>query len=406
MPVVERFLDSRRSGCAAAAATSTPIVTSDSRARVGFVGTYPPDACGIATFTASLRDAIASQAPGTTTGVIRLGERADTTCAPPEVVATWHPNDRVSLQAAIDAAGAFDHIVLQHEFGIFGGPDGDEVVRFAERCPVPLVTVFHTVLPEPSPHQREIIESLVALSAVSVVQTESARARLLEVHAVDGSSVIVIPHGAVLNLEGPTIEVCDRAPTVLTWGLVGPGKGIEHGIRAMARLGAVANPPTYLVAGRTHPNVLAREGESYRSSLRALACELGVADRVVFDATYRDFPALRELVRSVDVVLLPYDSRDQATSGVLVEAIAAGKPIVATAFPHAVEALGDGAGIVVPHEDPAAMADAIDQILASPATQRQMRARSSEAARRLAWPAVGELYLRAIGRSADALVVA
>ncbi len=140
-------------------------------------------------------------------------------------------------------------------------------------------------------------------------------------------------------------------PTILTWGLLGPGKGIEWAIDALAELVDLDPTPRYLVMGETHPRVVNREGEAYRSALQARAASRGIGHLVEFDARYLDLAALGRVVQEADVVLLPYDSREQVTSGVLVEALAAGKPVIATGFPHAVELLGGGAGLIVPHGD-------------------------------------------------------
>jgi polysaccharide biosynthesis protein PslF len=180
--------------------------------------------------------------------------------------------------------------------------------------------------------------------------------------------------------------------------LVGPGKGLEHGIAAMARLGDLTPMPTYLIAGETHPKVRAAQGERYRKTLRRSAVELGVADRVVFDGRYRTAASLAALIGSADVVLLPYDSRDQVTSGVLVEALAAGKPVIATRFPHAVEALASGAGLLVGHGDDAAMADALRRIFTRPDLADAMHAEAARVGAGWRWPVVAERYLEVISR--------
>jgi glycosyltransferase involved in cell wall biosynthesis len=184
---------------------------------------------------------------------------------------------------------------------------------------------------------------------------------------------------------------------LLTWGLVGPGKGIERVIDAMPHLQALPTPPRYLVAGSTHPKVLAADGEAYRNARIGQAWRTGVAASVTFDDDYRDVPSLTALIRSAAVVVLPYDSTDQATSGVLVDAIAAGRPVVATAFPHAVELLASGAGIVVDHDDPDALALALRRVLTEPGLAEDMAAEAARLAPGLGWPVVAEAYLHAAG---------
>jgi glycosyltransferase involved in cell wall biosynthesis len=174
----------------------------------------------------------------------------------------------------------------------------------------------------------------------------------------------------------------------------------------MASLSDIDPTPRYVVAGQTHPKVLLREGEQYRNRLQERVYGLGLADVVRLDGQYRHAAALAELVDSADVVLLPYDSTDQVTSGVLIEAVAALKPVIATRFPHAVELLGGGAGLLVPHRDPAAIATALRTLL----THRDLAAGMTKAAvataPELLWPAVAERYRRLADRLIRARVAA
>ena len=182
-------------------------------------------------------------------------------------------------------------------------------------------------------------------------------------------------------------------PVILTWGLIGPGKGIERAIEAMRTLHDLPMRPRYLVAGQTHPKVLATHGESYRQDRIEQAERHGISSSVVFDADYRDVASLTALIQSSKVVVLPYDSKDQVTSGVLVDAIAAGRPVVATAFPHAVELLSSGAGLVVDHDDPDAMARALRRVLTRPELAAKMAAEASRLAPSLGWSVVAGEYL-------------
>ena len=180
---------------------------------------------------------------------------------------------------------------------------------------------------------------------------------------------------------------------MLTWGLLGEGKGIEWALEALTGLGDLRPEPTYRVVGETHPKVLARDGEAYRERLERLVDRLDLARTVQFDARYLDIPALQRIVRPADVVLLPYDSPDQVTSGVLTEAVVAGKPVVSTAFPHAVELLSGGAGILVPRRDPAAIAAALRRVLTEPGLAQSMAAAARALAPGLLWSAVAEQYV-------------
>jgi polysaccharide biosynthesis protein PslF len=358
-------------------------------ASVALVGTYPPTECGLATFTRSSATAISDVCR---VGVVELvdarrGNLASMVCG------TWVRGDARSLSDAVAVLETYDAVIVQHEFGIFGGPDGDEVLDLVDSLRVPVIVVLHTILQRPSSHQRFVIEHLAARASVLVTLTETARRRLLATADVDPSHVVVIPHGA--HEISPSYELdqrSDRPQVVLTWGLIGPGKGIEHAIDAMALLSDLDCPPEYWVVGETHPKVREAHGETYRESLIERARTAGIADRVKFFDGYRDLQSLHQLIRQADLVVLPYDSREQVTSGVLVEAIAAGLPVVATDFPHARELLTEACGLVVPHEDPLALATAIRCVL----TNSELRSRLVSSARQIApalyWPAVGRTF--------------
>jgi glycosyltransferase involved in cell wall biosynthesis len=359
------------------------------------VGTYPPTECGLATFTQNLSKAIATRDTQWRVEVVRVLDAPEVETHE-EVVAHWVARDRDSMNDAVSAIALADVVVLQHEYGLFGGRDGDEVLEFVDALTPALIVVLHSVLSQPTPHQREILERLVRAASVVVVQSHDARRRLLDVYAVAATHIAVVAHGATENFTGQGPQV--GHPRILTWGLLGPGKGIEHAIAAVARLGEHTPAPTYVVAGATHPKVLAAEGERYRRSLQRQCAELGVQDRVVFDDGYRDWEALRTLVRSADVVLLPYDSRDQESSGVLVEALASARPVVATRFPHAVELLSTGAGLLVDQGDVAAMTDALERVLYEPGVAESMSECARREAKALLWPTIGAAYRELFSR--------
>jgi glycosyltransferase involved in cell wall biosynthesis len=292
---------------------------------------------------------------------------------------------------------AFDLAVVQHEYGIYGGPDGDQLLAILDRVRVPVVLVAHTVLASPTSHQRQVLEAAVSASAAVVTMTAAARNRLVAQYSVDADKVVVIPHGA-LDRGPHDLALPGRRPLILTWGLLGPGKGIEWAIDGLHQLRRMDPVPGYIVAGQTHPRVRQRQGESYRRHLTERARAVGVSRSVRFEGAYLDEPSLTRLIRRADVILLPYDSRDQVTSGVLVEAVAARKPVVATRFPHAVEMLGSGAGLLVPHGDGAAIGAALQRILTDRGLAETMSAEAARLAPALLWPAVADRY-RALAAS-------
>lgn len=353
---------------------------------VGILSTYVPTACGLATFSAALAGGLSAK--GISVNVVRIADGTPSSSA--DVVGELVNGSASSVAAASESLNSNDIAVIQHEYGIYGGADGDEVVDIIRGLRVPAIVVVHTVLKTPTPHQRSVLGEVLALAGCAVVMSEAARSLLCAGYAVDPQKVIIIPHGAA-PAEDVEWKPAVR-PTILTWGLLGPGKGVERVIDVMASLQDLPDPPRYLIAGRTHPKVLAAQGEAYRDGLAARADRLGVGDSVIFDATYRSPQALAEMLRDAAVVVLPYDSKDQVTSGVLIDSIANGRPVVATAFPHAVEVLGNGAGTVVDHDDPEALTDALRRLITDPDTAGSMAAVARTLAPSVAWPVVADAY--------------
>jgi glycosyltransferase involved in cell wall biosynthesis len=371
----------------------------------GILSTYPPTQCGLATFSHALGRSLnatqdvpvgpgltAGPTAGATTGVVAVVDHPEAHPLP-EITHQWIRGRIGGSLGAAEALNAFDVAIIQHEFGIFGGRDGSDVLDVARAIRVPTILVLHTVLVNPSRHQQAIIEELVSRSAAVVVMTETARERLLERYEADPGAVRVIPHGAADNAADPfATGLPNQRPVILTWGLLGEGKGIEWAIEAMAKLSDLTPRPLYRVVGETHPRVVERHGERYREELAARALRLGVADSVQFDARYLDAYELKHVVQQADVVLLPYDSVEQVTSGVLIEAVTAGKPIISTGFPHARELLGSGAGLVVERCNPMAIADAVRRVLTEPGLAMRMAAAAARLAPSLLWPAVAAQY--------------
>ncbi|MFG3553459.1 glycosyltransferase [Micromonospora sp. NPDC047557] len=354
----------------------------------GFLSTHPPTRCGLATFNSAL--AAELTADGTRGGIVRVTDHGDDQRPGPGVVHTWSARTPAGWRDAAAVLNTFDVAIVQHEYGIYPGTDGEDVLPLLRRLTVPSIVVLHTVLREPSVRQKSLLEQIVATAGAVVTMTDTARDRLLIGYDVPVEKVTVIPHGAA---ELASVPVDRRTrPHLLTWGLIGPGKGIEWSLRALARLQDLEPTPTYTVAGRTHPKVIEHHGETYRAGLHRLGAQLGIAHAVDYQDVYHDQQALGRLIRSADVVVLPYDSREQVTSGVLIEAVAAGVPVVATAFPHAVELLTGGPGLVVPHQNPAALALAVRRILTEPGLAARLAGRVRPLAADLRWPAVASRY--------------
>jgi glycosyltransferase involved in cell wall biosynthesis len=357
---------------------------------ISILATYPPTACGIATFAAALSAGL--EAHGARVNVARIAD--DSGPGDRRVIAELVPGSAGSLRTAAAVLNRADIAIVQHEYGIYGGPDGAELLELLGLVDSPPIVVAHTVLREPTEHQRLVLEEVADAAGTLVVMSEWARRTLIDGFDVDGEKVQVIPHGARFRMGDTTRgEFHDADPLLVTWGLLGPGKGIEWVLEALDALNDYGVSARYLIAGQTHPKVLAREGESYRRMLERRVIELGLTDQVSFDDTYRSMERLDELIDQATMVILPYDSLDQVTSGVLVDAIASGCPVVSTPFPHAVELLQSGAGVIVPRKDPWALADELHRLLTDDAALLSLASEARRVAPTLSWDAVAASYL-------------
>ena len=343
-------------------------------ATYGFLSTYPPTQCGLATFNAALATHLNAAGGGTAwsgcspsdsaSGGIELDRTA------PRVVHTWHTDTPGGWAAAANALNRFDVAIIQHEYGIYPGDAGDEVLPLLRALKVPAIVVLHTVLSHPDPLQRSVLERIAAAADAVVTMTDTARQRLTAGYRVDPAQDLGHPARRRQPRPARPREAHDR-PHLLTWGLLGPGKGIEWALRALALLQR-PRPEPGLHGRRAHPPEGAGAVRRRRTGTRSRRSPPSSAwpDAVRWDDVYLDQATLSRLIRSADVVVLPYDSTEQVTSGVLIEAVGAGVPVVATEFPHAVELLADGPGLLVPHQDPEAMAAAIRHLLAEPGPGR------------------------------------
>ncbi|HLW18584.1 MAG TPA: glycosyltransferase, partial [Actinomycetota bacterium] len=327
--------------------------------RTAIVSTYPPRACGIGTFAADVRS--------TLLGVDGI-ERVD-------FVAVVNEPSRPQRRGALSTIGQsvrgdyvraarmlsrldVDAVLLQHEYGIFGGLDGEYVLSFAKELAQPLVLTLHTVLSEPTPNQLSVLSELCERAELVIVMTDTAEQMLMECGACPEEKIRVVPHGAPARLtaRAATNAAAPRTPervTLSTFGLISPGKGLETAIEALPAIVARHPETVYVIAGRTHPDVAHREGERYRLMLERRVLELELGEHVEFDDRFLSIDDLSDLLAETDVFVTPYRNREQIASGALTFAIAAGCAVVSTPYWYAQDMLASGAGRLVPFDDPA-----------------------------------------------------
>ncbi len=368
--------------------------------RIGFVGGFEPRRCGIATFTHDLCEAVAEAVPEARCFAGAVNDRVEGYTYPPRVRFEILESDLDSYRRAADFLNFNNTEVLcvQHEFGIYGGPAGSHVLALLKEVRMPVVTTLHTVLQQPDPAQRKVMEDLVRRSERLVVMARKGAEILQETYGVPAAKVDVIPHGipdtpfADPDLHKARFGV-EGCRVLLTFGLLGPGKGIEHAIGALPEIVRRHPDTVYLVLGATHPHLVAREGESYRLNLERLAENLGVREHVVFYNRFVSAEELAEFIGATDIYLTPYLNEAQITSGTLAHVFGAGNAVVSTPYWHARELLADGRGILVPFRDPQAIAVGVCAYLDDPALLARTRQEAYQLGRETIWPAVARRYL-------------
>ena len=368
--------------------------------RVVLIGNYPPRRCGIATFTADVREALVSAYPGMTCSVVAMTDEGAHYDYPKEVRYTIRqnePDDYLEAARLINSA-APDVVCVQHEFGIFGGSAGEHLISLLDELHCPVVSALHTVLEKPNGDQLRVFEKLIARSSSLIVMAERGREMLERVWKVAPNKIVVIPHGAPDQPMIDTMAAKARLgfagrEVLFTFGLLSPNKGIETVIRAMPAIAASRPDALYVVLGATHPHLVAREGEQYREALQSLVDELGVRKNVRFINAYTDTPKLLDYLRAADIYVTPYLNEAQITSGTLSYAAALGKPIISTPYWHAQELLAHGRGILTPFGDDGAISRAAVDLLSDPNQLMALRKRIYGATRETVWSRLAERYV-------------
>jgi glycosyltransferase involved in cell wall biosynthesis len=355
-----------------------------------------------------LCDAISSEYGAALLSVVAVNDGQSSYTYPARVRFEIREGDLASYRAAADFlnAGNVDLVCLQHEFGIFGGNSGNHIVELLKHLRMPVITTLHTVLREPNLDQRVVMHKIVARSERLIVMSQYSSRVLQDVFRVPVEKIDLIPHGIPdLPFERPDVYKkafsCQGKSVLLTFGLLSPNKGFESVIQAMPGILASHSNAVYVIAGATHPQVRAREGDRYRLQLQALAKKLGVERQVLFINRFVSPHEMAALVGSADIYITPYCHEAQAVSGTLAYAMGAGKAIISTPYWHASELLDQGRGALVPFEDPAAIATAAIALLANDEARQAMRERAYLYARPMIWKRVAQSYMAAFLRVRD-----
>ncbi|MEQ1780632.1 MAG: glycosyltransferase family 4 protein [Hyphomonadaceae bacterium] len=365
--------------------------------RAAMIGNFPPRKCGIATFTRDTFDSLRALLPRTEWNLVVMEDKGGNHAYPQQVTHVVPQDDIAAYQQTADdlnRAGV-EVVFLQHEFGIFGGESGAHILALLRRLRMPVVTTLHTVLQNPNPDQKRVLDEILRISSAVIVMTEMGADILERVHGAGPTKVHVIPHGAPERPFSATDPF--KAPlglagnkVIMTFGLLSPNKGLETIIRGLPAILDRHPDAIYLIVGATHPHLVKHEGEAYRDRLVELARSLGVVDHLRFINRFVGDTELVDLLQAADLYVTPYLTEAQVTSGTLAYAIALGKPVVSTPYWHAKEALADGVGVICPFNDTRAFTREIIDLLADDERRDTMAHRAYNAGEPSRWRKVAQ----------------
>ncbi|MEJ2748605.1 MAG: glycosyltransferase family 4 protein [Anaerolineae bacterium] len=376
--------------------------------RIGFIGNYLPRQCGIATFTTDLCEAIAAEYSDTTCIALPVNDIEAGYAYPPRVRFELAEKDIDSYHRAADFLNinGVDLVCLQHEYGIFGGPAGSHILALLRELRTPIVTTLHTVLQEPNPTQRRVLQEVAALSDRVVVMSERGVKFLQEIYGILPEKIDLIPHGIPdVSFVDPSFHKdlfgVEGKMVLLSFGLLSANKGIETVIAALPAIVARFPDVVYVIVGATHPHVLRQDGETYRLSLQRLAQELGVAGHVIFYNRFVSLDELIEFISAADIYITPYLNQAQITSGTLAYTLGAGKAVISTPYWYAEEMLADDRGALVPFRDPTALAEQVIDLLENESKRHAMRKRAYLFGRAMIWSQVAQRYMESFERARE-----
>ncbi len=362
------------------------------------IGTYPPKQCGIATFSMDLRNSLLLQ--GHHVEVMTVSDDDSAYRYPDEVIYNLKQNqkqDYVKAAAYINNSPNLDLLIIQHEYGIYGGEDGRYILDLVKLLHKPFILITHTVLPRPSKGQKQILNDLCQRAAGIVCMTRLSSQLLIDLYEAPRELITVIAHGVPVFKRYPQNKLKQKynfqgSNLISTFGLIGPGKGLELGIRAIADI-IPRNPSIrYLILGQTHPMLQKYEGEKYRQMLINLVSELGIDNNVIFINKFLSDAELGEYLYMTDIYLSPYPNMDQAVSGTMAFAMGCGRAIVSTPYAYASEVLMDGRGLLSRQASPQELAHLMETILNDEQLKKRLQKKSSELGKNWTWPNVGKQY--------------
>jgi len=374
--------------------------------KLAFIGTYPPRECGIGIFTNNLFNSILANCEKREYEyegfVVALSDNDLTYEYPKEVKAIIrqeHQEDYLKAVKFINLSGA-DICILEHEFGIFGGQNGVQILPLLHRLKVPLIVTLHTILKSPSYNEKAVLQEICKMANKIVVMSHKAIEFLISIYDVPEEKIAFIEHGVpdiFFNQEESKKEFkLDSKKVLLTFGFIGRSKGIETVIKALPEVVKKHPDLIYIILGKTHPNVLRHSGEEYRIFLRHLVKNLHLEEHVIFLNKFIDEQDLFKYLCASDIYITPYLNEAQITSGTLSYAVGVGSAVISTPYWHAAELLAEGRGRLFGFSDSVGLTSTLTELLDKPEVLKELRRKAYDHGRKITWPKTGEKYLEAV----------
>lgn len=371
------------------------------------ITSYPERACGIATFSKDLRDSILSvfgNSVHISICAIEPGDSEINYQYPVEyVLESKNSLSYRKLAESINQNPDIDAVLIQHEFGLYGGEFGENILITLHELEKPVITTFHTVLPNPSSKRKFIVKTISDISEKVIVMTESSALILKNEYAVEQIKIEVIPHGTHLvslkdKDELKTKYFLANRKVLTTFGLINSGKGIETALFALPEI-IKENPDcVYLIIGKTHPEVYKKEGEKYREYLLQIIDELKLHNHILFVNEFVSNDDLLEFLQLTDIYLFTSKDPHQAVSGTFSYAMGCNCPIISTQFPHAIDSLGN-AGILIDLNDSNQLSQSTNYLFKNPQVLQSMRINALEKIKPSSWQNIAIKHLNLLNKS-------
>ncbi len=377
--------------------------------KIAYISTYLPRECGLATFNDNIEKAINANFPShdalTNSFGVAINDSEDKhTYDYPDhvkfIIRQNHQKDYIQAATVINTSNVAA-VVMQHEFGIYGGESGIYILPLLHRLEKPLFSILHTVLKDPSYTQKLIIQKIAERSAKLIVMSKRGIEFLTSIYDIAPEKIQYIEHG-VPDLEAPKVNpLKEVAPfrnhrVLLTFGLLSRNKGLETVIRALPKIVERHPDVMYVILGKTHPGIVRSSGEEYRDHLKRMAADLKVEKHLTFVNKFFNESELINYLTAADIYVTPYLNEAQITSGTLSYAVGAGSAVVSTPYWHAVELLDEQRGRLFKFKDADMLAETINELLDQPDMLATLKQNAYQYGLHLRWPNIGGNYIRTI----------